>query len=161
MDRMDSYTAAKIIAIPTAFILSGYGTGFSHNSVPLLYKQPASISAPLLEGIYKNGATFMAPGAILATTAFGYLAYNAQNKMQRNLYATAGGLVISTQIWTFGVMISGIHRLIEIAGSGVEQQKADQTGEAVRLLKGWAWQNMVRAGLTFAGGVVGIYAQLY
>ncbi|KAF2483367.1 hypothetical protein BDY17DRAFT_310389 [Neohortaea acidophila] len=161
MGSIDHYTAAKLIAIPTAFFLSGYGSGFSQNSVPLLYTQPASVSASILEGIYKNGAKVMAPGVVLSTTAFAYLAYYAKSRAERNLYAAAGGLVLSTQPWTLGVMLGGIQRLGAIAKSAVEQQKADASGEAVRLLQGWVWQNWVRAVLTASGGLVGLYAQLY
>ena len=157
---MDYTSVAKFLSAPTAFLLCGYGLGFSQNSVPLLYNQPASVSAPILEGIYYQGAKIVAPGAILAATSFGYLAYHARTREERNLYVAAGLMVFSTQPWTLLVMRPGISRLIEIGRSAAESQKADQTREAVQLLKGWVWQNWVRAVLTFSSGVVGFWAQL-
>lgn len=161
MDTIDRTTVAKVIAIPTAFFLTGYSGSFSQNSVPLLYRQPASVSAEILYGIYKNGAKVMAPCVVLSTSAFAYLAYNAKSSMERRLYATAGGLVLSTQPWTIAVMLSGINRLRDIAKSAAEQQKAEETGEAVKLLQGWVYQNWMRAGLLLSGGLAGLYAQLY
>lgn len=155
---MDNISIVKFLSIPTAFLLSGYGLGFSQNSVPLLYKQPASISAPLLEGIYYQGAKVVAPGAILATTGLAYLAYTARTSDERNLYGLAAALTFASQPWTALVMLPGIHRLIEIGASAAEQTKADASGEAVQLLQGWVWQNAVRAALNFASGAVGFWA---
>lgn len=157
---MDYINVAKFLSIPTAFLISGYSLGFSQNSVPLLYNQPASVSAPTLEGIFYEGAKVVVPGAVIACAGFSYLAYNARSTEERNLYIASAAMVITPQPWTVLVMKSGIDRLIQIGASAVESQKADQTREAVQLLKGWVWQNYVRAALGFAAGAVGFWTHL-
>ena len=154
---MDAITVAKFLSIPTAFLLSGYSMGFSQNSVPLVYNQPAAISAPILEGVYYQGAKVVAPGALMTAAAFGYLAYTAPTTRERNLYAACGAMVVATQPWTAFVMLPGIHRMMDIAKSAAEQAKADQSGEAVKLLKGWVYQNYLRAVLYLAAGFTGLY----
>lgn len=157
---MESISVAKFLAIPTAFLLSGYGIGFSQNSVPLLYNQPASVSAPILEGIFFQGGKFVVPGAILASTSFGYLAYRAPTTFKRNLYAIAALIMFAPPPWTALVMKPGINRMIEIGRSAVECQKADASGEAVKLLQGWVWQNEVRVLFALVSGALGWYAHL-
>lgn len=55
-------------------------------------------------------------------------------------------------------MMPGIERLIEISGSTVEQQKADASGEALKLMQAWVLQNWVRAALSASSGVTALYA---
>lgn len=157
---MDYINVAKFLSIPTAFLISGYSLGFSQNSVPLLYRQPASVSAPTLEGVFYEGAKVVVPGALIAASGFAYLAYNARTREERNLYIASAAVVITPQPWTVFVMKKGIDRLIEIGASATESQKADQTGEAVELLKGWVWQNYVRALLGFVAGSLGFWTHL-
>ncbi|KAK5164629.1 uncharacterized protein LTR77_009835 [Saxophila tyrrhenica] len=153
---MDSLTIAKYISIPATFILTGYGISASQSTVPLLYKVPTNISAEVFKGVYLNGKSFVAPGAIISASALAYLAYAIPS--QRQLYAAACGLILSTQVWTVGVMLPGINRIMEISRSVVEQQKADATGETVKLMKAWVLQNWVRAALSGASGLTALSA---
>lgn len=97
---------------------------------------------------------FIAPDAISATAAFAYLAYAVPAK--RTYYAAASACILSTQIFTITVMLSGINRMIAISESAVEQQKADATGEALTLMKKWVVQNYIRVVMHFSGGMIGL-----
>ncbi len=57
-------------------------------------------------------------------------------------------------------MLKGINRVIEINGNAVEQQKADASGEATKLMKAWVAQNYFRATLHLAGGLAALWAAL-
>ena len=153
---MDTIAVARFLAIPTAFLIGGYSFGFSQNTVPLVYNQPSSVSANVLKGVFYQGAVVVAPGAIIATTGFAYLAYTQPE--QRKLFATASALTIAPLLFTQAVMFKGIQRLLEISESAAEQAKADQSGEAVELLKAWVAQNFVRAALSSSAGFVGLRA---
>ena len=153
---MDSIAAAKIISIPTAFFVAGYSFSFSQNTVPLLYKQAASVATPVFSGVFYQGAAAVAPCSVLATTANAYLAYSLPR--QRKLWTIAAGLTLFALPFTQLVMSGGINRLLEIAKSVALQAKADQSGEVERLLRTWVLQNWVRTFSYFSGGVVGLYA---
>ena len=130
---MDPIASAKLLAIPSAFLLSGYYTSASQNSLPLLYTQPASISTPIFTGVYNRGFAVAVPLTLLSTSAFGYLAYALPEK--RTIYASAAGVVFSALPWTVAVMLPGIKRLIDIGQGGeVMQEKAERSGEVVGLL---------------------------
>lgn len=77
---------------------------------------------------------------------------------QRNLHAAAIALILSAPVFTRLVMYNGVQRLIEISESATEQQKADASGEALKLLQAWVSQNFVRAAVAFGAGMVGLYA---
>lgn len=154
---MDPILIAKLIAIPTAFLLTGYQSSFSQNTLPLIYNQPASVSTPIFSGVYYSGAAFVLPTNVLSTAAFAYLAYAIP--AQRATYGAAGAAVFAILPWTIMIMSPGIDRLIAVSkGTAAEQQKAGENGEVVKLLKAWTAQNWVRVGMTFAGGVAGLYA---
>ncbi|KAF2208750.1 hypothetical protein CERZMDRAFT_101193 [Cercospora zeae-maydis SCOH1-5] len=155
-----SVTAAKLVAIPTAFILSGYNLAFSQNGLPNLLSQPLSISTPVFANIYSSGLKLVTPGAIGSVSAFVYLAYihNKQKPMQRNLYLAGAGLVLGVGLYTALIMKPGIGRLIEISKSRALQAEAEQNGEGARLLQQWVVQNWFRASLSFMGGVAGLWA---
>ncbi|KAK3047841.1 hypothetical protein LTR09_010816 [Extremus antarcticus] len=153
---MDPITVARYLSAPTAFILAGYSISASQSTVPLLYKVPSSISAEVFKGVFQNGAIIVAPGAVISASAFAYLAYAIPS--QRRLYAASAALILAPLVWTKGVMMPGIERLIEISGSTVEQQKADASGEALKLMQAWVLQNWVRAALSASSGVTALYA---
>ena len=153
---MDSVAVAKFLSIPTAFLISGYSFGFSQNSVPLVYDQPASISTNVLKGVFYEGAKVVAPGAIISAAGFAYLAYAVPR--QRKFFASAAALTVAPLVFTRVVMFNGIQRALAISESAAEQAKADQTGEAAELLKAWVMQNWVRAALSFSAATVGLYA---
>ena len=155
---MELSVAAKLIAIPTAFILSGYNIAFSQNGTPNLLGLPVSISTQVFAKVYYSGLAFVTPGAVSSTAAFGYLAYVHPEK--RNLYLAGSALVLGVGLFTALVMKPGIGRLIEISKDAALQAKAEQSGEAERLLRAWVSQNYLRASLSFAGGMTGLYAAL-
>ncbi|PPJ53769.1 hypothetical protein CBER1_04547 [Cercospora berteroae] len=157
---MEASTAAHLIAIPTAFILSGYNVAFSQNGVPNLLNQPLSISTQVFAKVYYSGVKFVTPAAIGGTAAYAYLAYlHKQKPTQRNLYLAGAGFVLGIGAFTALVMKPGIGRLIEISKSSALQAKAEQNGEAARLLQKWVVQNWFRASLGFAGAnLAGIVA---
>ena len=156
---MDTISAAKLIAIPSAFLLSGYYTSASQNSLPLLYKQPASISTPFFTGVYNRGFAVAVPLTLISTTAFSFLAYSLP--AQRTMYAGTAGVVFSALPFTVAAMLPGINRLMEIGkGGALVQEKAERSGEVTRLLKAWAAQNWVRMGMSFAGGIGGLVAAM-
>jgi hypothetical protein len=153
---MDSITIAQYLSIPTAFLLSGYGISASQGTVPLLYKLPASVSSEVFKGVYKNGATFIAPCAIMSASALAYLAYAIP--AQRKYYAGASACILSTQIFTLTVMLPDINRMIAISESAVEQQKADASGEALKLMKSWVVKNYCRVAMHFSGGMLALWS---
>ena len=154
---MDSIIFAKLASVSAAFVCAGYSFSFSQSTVPLIYNTPASISTKVFSGVFYGGAAVVAPGAIISSTAYGYLAY--QQPHRRQLYITAAVLILAPLVWTRVVMNAGIQRLLEISQSAAKQQTADQSGEVVKLLKQWTMQNWMRAGLSFSAGMVGLWAQ--
>ena len=155
---MDTTTTAKLLAIPTAFALTGYYTFASQNAVPLLMDQPASVAAPIFTHVYHRGAAFVLPTTLISAAALGYLAYSVPE--HRKSYATAAVLTVATQPWTVFVMMGGIKRIIAIGASAVEQEKVGAKGEVAKLIGTWVAQNFVRAGSTLVGGLVGLWAAL-
>ena len=82
------------------------------------------------------------------------------------MWAVAGLSTIATLPWTGVVMMTTNKELMRIDGlSGAEQEKYEEgregREEVVRLLKAWKWMNMVRAGLTGAGGLMAGWALLF
>lgn len=153
---MDFIATAKLISIPTAFLLSGYMTSASQNSVPLLYNQPASVSTRIFDGVYHRGAALVIPGSIISAAASAYLAYVLPS--QRTLHVANAALTVGVLPFTAAVMMKGIHRLMDVSKDATEQEKAGQSGEVLRLLKAWDAQNAVRAAMCFAGGIAGLWA---
>lgn len=71
------------------------------------------------------------------------------------MYAVAGGLALAALPWTTLIMMKTIQTLLSVSRDEKVRQKIGQEG-TVALLKQWKWMNMVRAGLTLAGGMVGV-----
>ncbi|KAK4501933.1 hypothetical protein PRZ48_007743 [Zasmidium cellare] len=151
---MDSTQAAKLIAIPAALIVSGYQLALSQNSLPIILNEAASISTPIFKQVYNRGAVIAVPGALAASTAFGYLAYTTRNNTHRRLFTTGAILTFGVLPFTRLVMYSGIERLIEISGSAAVQERSG--AEVTKLLKAWTVQNWVRAGMMLTAGVAGL-----
>lgn len=156
MDSIDGVTVAKFLAVPTAFLLSGFGASFSQITLPLLYNQPASVSTPVFSGVYYGGGKVVGPGAIVSTLASIYLAYVLPE--QRIQFATAATLTLGVPVFTGVVMHGGINKLLKISESVALQAKADASGEAVELMKTWAVQNWIRASMPFVAGLIGLWA---
>jgi hypothetical protein len=157
---MDRLYIAKLIAIPTPFLLSGYQLASSQNFLPSMLDQSASVTTPIFAKVYYNGLAILAGPMVIGSGAFGYLAYVSRNKSQRNLYAVAGALTIGIGVFTKVFMAGGIDRLIEISKDGVAQSEAQSRGEALRLLKTWTAQNWLRSGMGLVAGILGLVATL-
>ena len=155
---MDAVTVARFLSIPTTFLMAGYSISASQSTLPIIYDQPASVSLKVFEGVYKKGAILVVPGAILSATAMGYLAYVYPE--QRKAYGAAAAVTLTWLPFTTLFMFKGINRLLEIGGSSVETQKAEQSGEVLTLLKAWAFQNALRGMLAFVGGSVTLLTSL-
>ena len=151
---------AKILAIPSGFILGSYNAVFSQNVIPHLYAVPPSISAPIFAKIYYRGASTIVPIAATAIASYGYLAYNSSNPSHRNRYMVAAVLTFGTLPFTQLVMMPGISRLIEISKEKSLMAKAEVNGEVAGLLRTWVMQNAFRASLNLTAGLVGLYAAL-
>ncbi|KAK4539715.1 hypothetical protein LTR36_010426 [Oleoguttula mirabilis] len=154
---MDFELTAKLLAVPVAFVTAGYFACASQNSLPLLYEQPPSVSTPIFAGVFYRGAAFVIPTTLVSSAAYAYLA--CTTPVQRTVYGAAAAALLFNMPLTRIVMIPGINRLIEIGNlSSVEQEKAGQSGEVLKLLEAWNAQNAIRAVLAFAGGVAGLIA---
>ena len=153
---MEPTTFAKLIAVPTSFILSGYGIAASHSSIPAIIEQSPKVQLVAFHHIFYRGGNLVVPGSIIAAAASGYLAYAITK--QRIFWASAGGSILAVSPFTRLVMWSAISRLLEIGKSTVETEKAWQSGEILRLLKTWSAQNYMRASLSFTAGVLGLWA---
>jgi hypothetical protein len=150
---------AKIVAIPSAFLLGSYNFTFSQNVMPHLIHQNPSIITPVFAKIYYTGAATIAPVAMAAIASYGYLAYKSDTT-NRKFYTTSALLMFGTLPWTQLVMGPGIQRLIEISrNEGLLAQNGVKE-EVVKLLKTWAAQNYFRSSLHVTAGFLGMYAAL-
>ena len=98
------------------------------------------------------------PGAILSAAATAYLAY--RYPAQRTPLGVAAAVTLSWLPFTLVVMSGGINRLLEIGGNAVEMEKAERSGEVLKLLKAWTFQNAVRGSLAFIGGSIALWNSL-
>lgn len=151
---MDSTESAKLVAIPAALMVSGYQLALSQNSLPIILNEAASISTPIFKQVYNRGAVVAVPGALVASTAFGYLAYTPKNATHRRLFTTGAILTFGVVPFTRLIMFGGIQRLIEISGSSAMQERS--AAEVTKLLKIWTVQNWIRCGMMLAAGVAGM-----
>lgn len=156
---MDTTLLAKLIAIPCGFLMGSYNAVLSQNVMPHLYKQPASIVAPIFAKIYNVGVSTLFPLASTATLAYSYLAYSSAPQ-KRQLYGTAAFLTLATLPMTQIVMMPSISRLLEINRSVGLQTTADVDREVLKLLKTWVAQNYFRAAIHLTAGFVGLYTAL-
>ncbi|ETN41893.1 uncharacterized protein HMPREF1541_03832 [Cyphellophora europaea CBS 101466] len=155
MDSRTATTSLQAIGITCALLHSGISAGSSLLTLPILQRLPAGTALDIWTEFFDRGLAVVVPLAIASTVASATAAYLTPPK--RNTLAAAGGLVISTLIWTALVMAPGIQRMILLNDSAAELEKA-AAGEVLALLKAWSWQNMVRFALSGAGGVVGLWA---
>jgi hypothetical protein len=155
---MDSVTVARFLSIPTAFMMTGFSIAASQSTLPLIYDQPASVSLKIFKGVYHRGAVMVVPGAIISAAATAYLAY--KYPAQRTALGSAAAVTLSWLPFTLLIMSGGINRLLEIGGNAVEMEKAERSGEVLKLLKAWTFQNAVRGSLAFIGGSIALWNSL-
>lgn len=156
MDAKTTIQAAKLLSIPLAFGLAGYGVSTSQNCIPHLYDKPASISTSIFAHVFHDGATVVIPSAIVSAVASAYLAYTLPD--ERLLWTVASTTPIATLAYTSILMMPDIQRLLSISQSNVELEKVERNREHVALLKKWAAHNHVRAAMYFTGGMCGLLA---
>ena len=145
---------AQALGLTSSIFLSGINIGSSVLTVPILYTRPASISTPIFREFYLRGSVTLVPLGIFSGTCSALVAYLLP--AQRQLWAIAAMATLAQTPWTLLVMMGTNNRLIAIAGSKIEQEKA--SGEEVGLLRQWAWMNVVRGLLAMVGGLVGLWA---
>jgi hypothetical protein len=150
-------TIAKSILIPISFLLAGYGTSSSQNTLPMLYSQSPAVSTSIFKGVYYSGFSVIVPGALMSTAAASYLAYVLPT--QRTLYVTAAVATATAQIYTGIFMLGGIQQLLAIESSEpATKEKAGESGEVVNLLRTWNMQNWFRVSLYFSAGMISLFA---
>ncbi|KAH6887071.1 hypothetical protein B0T10DRAFT_490674 [Thelonectria olida] len=153
---MDStIRVAQAFGLTSSLVLAGVNLGASHLTVPLLYKQPISISTTFFSEFYIRGAVSLVPLGIFSGASSALVAYLVPS--QRTIWATAAVATLSQTPWTVLVMMATNNRLNEISASKDEQEKAGKD-EVVRLLKQWRWMNIVRGLLALTGGLSAVWA---
>lgn len=148
---------AQVLGLTSSILLSGANIGSSILTVPMLYTRPASITAPIFSEFYYRGAVTLVPLSLFSGSCSVLVAYLLPS--QARLWALAAVITCSQLPWTLLVMRPTNNRLIAIASSQTELEKASQ-GEVVGLLRQWAWMNILRGLLALAGGLTGVYAVL-
>lgn len=148
---------SQALGLTSSLVLAGINLGSSFLTVPLLYKQPTSVSTTIFREFYINGAITLVPLGIFSGACSALAAYLVPS--ERTLWAIASTFTLAQLPWTLIVMMSTNNRLCGIAVSPVEQEKV-AAKEVVNLLQRWAWMNIVRGGLALVGGVTGVWALL-
>lgn len=103
--------AAQLIGVSTAFLAAGGIATLSLFDAPLLRSQPANRSLPMTRWLFSRGSHIFPQAAIISSTSFAYLAYNALPSGDRTLSALLrsmmsggrAGCYISAAILTFGI----------------------------------------------------------
>ncbi|KAG9568809.1 hypothetical protein KCU71_g1265, partial [Aureobasidium melanogenum] len=157
--RMDTILMAKLLAIPCGFLSGSYAMAFSQNVMPHLYKQPASVVAPIFAETHKIGPSTILLLVGTAVLAYSYLAYSS-TPSKRQLYVTAAALTFATLPMGRFVMKPTISRLLEFSRTSTVQATPGLDQEVTKLLKAWVAQNYFRASLHLNAGFVGLYAAL-
>lgn len=156
MDNPTLIRSAKLLTIPIPLLLAGWSLGFSRNSVPPLYDQPADISTPIFVRIFYSGGPVILPGSLITQAATAYLTYI--EPANRRIWGFAFGCQVALSLWTWLVMFKGIGRLITISESPELQEKATANLEARQLMVRWVKQNYVRSALLAATGFAALGA---
>jgi len=153
---MDTTTrAAQVLGLTSSLLLSGANIGSSVLTVPILYTRPTSISAPIFSEFYTRGFHTLVPLGVFSASCSALAAYLLPSR--RELWVVAAVSTISQLPWTALAMRNTNNRLIAIAGSKSEQEKASNE-EVVGLLRQWAWMNIFRGLLAMVGGLAGLWA---
>ncbi|GAB7350602.1 hypothetical protein MBLNU459_g1171t1 [Dothideomycetes sp. NU459] len=146
---------AQVLGLTSSILLSGVNIGSSILTVPILYTRPASVSTPIFHEFFARGKATLVPLGFFAGACSALVAYLLPP--QRRLWTVAAVATLSQTPWTVLAMMSTNNRLIAIAGSKAEQDRASKD-EVVSLLRKWAWMNAVRGLLALVGGLAGVLA---
>lgn len=103
--------AAQVIGVSTAFLAAGGIATLSLFDVPLLRSQPSNRSLPMIRWLFSRGSHIFPQAAVVSSTSFAYLAYNALPSGQRTLPALLrsmgnggkAGCYMTAAILTFGI----------------------------------------------------------
>jgi hypothetical protein len=170
---MESTSIAKLIAVPSAFLIGGYHLALSHTAVPALYDQAAVSAVPAFSGIYfKALQQLFLPTAAAGLVSYGYLTYQccklrtkSQPFSRRSsaiphsvLYGTAAGLVLGVGLVTKFVLLTGVERLLEMNEDPSLLQQTVFDEEVRELLYSFVGQNWWRAAFGIMSGIIGLYA---
>eukprot|EP01111_Echinosteliopsis_oligospora_P004490 TRINITY_DN1732_c0_g1_i2.p1 TRINITY_DN1732_c0_g1~~TRINITY_DN1732_c0_g1_i2.p1 ORF type:complete len:174 (-),score=42.53 TRINITY_DN1732_c0_g1_i2:22-543(-) len=160
--QVDTVFLAEIVGIGGSLFISGVIFSLSAFTVPILISSPTTCSLANLRWMFSRGSHFIPQVAMVSAGAFVYLAYISAEFHRLSFLAAA--------ISTFGigpftrVMLPTNQKLKDINAEekkgkdGVE--KAGGSKEVERLMRKFGAMNYVRAGLTGAGGLIGLATAL-
>lgn len=125
--------------------------------MPLLYTIPVDTSTELFSKLHRRSATIGAPLAAFSATTFAVSAYlSARGENRFNIaLAHAAGLILSTFLWTRVAMKGVTLALLDAPNQMKLTGEVDQA-KVERLLRKWKWMNVIRGGLTFGAGLIGL-----
>lgn len=103
--------AAQLIGVSTAFLAAGGIATLSLFDAPLLRSQPADRALPMTRWLFSRGSHIFPQAAVLSSTSFAYLAYNALPSGEKTLSTLLrsmgnggkAGCYITAAIFTFGI----------------------------------------------------------
>ena len=150
--------AAKLLSISLSIFLSGYCFMASQNALPALYGHPPHTNTALFVRIFRSGGPIAVVLALLSSISSFLLASIVTEK--RELWIVVGAIPPCLGLWTAVVMMPGIRKLIAISDDKAMQDICEETGEHVKLLRNWIWQNYVRSVVVLGAGLVGLWASL-
>jgi len=135
--------------------------------IPLLLPLAPRISAPLWAGVYHRGRQIVVPLATFSSIACFTSAYMLRSSSSsstlkpsplidaRSSLVVNGIMTLGNMAWTAAFMLGINARLCELADGGEKVLAKAGSGEVSDLIARWGWMNMVRAGITGVGAVVG------
>ena len=158
---------AQLLGITTSLFLSGTYFASPALFIPLLLPQPSKLSTSLFADLFHRGALFIAPLSLVSTLSFGTAAFLCPtgglkdvdvDVLRQRVCGVAALCAIAPLGYTYVVMKGGIDRLVAMAGEKGTKEEGNGRDEEVKvLLQRWARQTYVRAALSGAGGLVGLW----
>ncbi|EXJ61962.1 hypothetical protein A1O7_02394 [Cladophialophora yegresii CBS 114405] len=156
---MNTVSVAKFVGVPAALLLGGYHFSLSHNIIPVLYGQPASVALSAFTPIYMTALTqVFLPAGFLSLTSFGTLTYKAENTTERFLYGTAAAMIVGFGVVTKFVIVPVAERLMFFEETTPLGSKFGGNDEVVRLLKAFTSHNWFRVVFALGAGLIALYA---
>lgn len=138
--------------------MSGIYFGSSYLAINSLLPLPINESVRIFADLYHTGASFIIPLAIGSTATNALAAYMTPLRRRRIIFAAAALAAIGTLAYTGLAMFPNINRLLQIKDMNGSEIQGVQKIEVVHRITVWKEQNYVRAGLSFAAGVLALVA---
>ncbi|KAJ9605931.1 hypothetical protein H2200_009780 [Cladophialophora chaetospira] len=158
---MNTVLVAKLVGIPAALVLGGYHLTLSHNVIPVLYDQSASVALSSFSPIYMKALTeVFLPSGFLSLASLGTLTCNARSATERILYGTATALIIGFGVVTKFVIVPVADRLLFFEETTPLDSKFGSKEEVVKLLKAFTSQNWIRVVFALGAGLIALYAAM-